>query len=273
MRFWRLTYPDYQSDYRHTFINGSLEHPFGLPGIECSECDATWGGSRILPFALPAPLRAIETLRERWPVSLKEHVALQQKVHHEFAREGITLPRLRPGDDFQPCYLDVPSRPRFDFLWASLGSVVVSERAKTMLESLGTPEITFCPVTLRSIGSMEPHLPEPIPSIGEPEDMYSETPRLERTDELSPYYELLIHAESGRPPGTDPALICEGCSREWFNPEQRKLVMLPSMWRGAPIFFLATSLQIIVTDEFKQCLEGQTLTNVEFEPCPSHESS
>jgi hypothetical protein len=33
MRFWRLEHPDYDNDYTHSYVNGSLEHPFGLPGF------------------------------------------------------------------------------------------------------------------------------------------------------------------------------------------------------------------------------------------------
>jgi hypothetical protein len=43
MQFWRIFNPDYESDYQHSYINGGLEHPFGMPGIECDVCHQTWG--------------------------------------------------------------------------------------------------------------------------------------------------------------------------------------------------------------------------------------
>src|SRR5215813_3464579 len=134
MQFWRLTHPDYQSDYEQSYTNGGLDHPYGLPGVSCTVCHQTWGGSRILPFECPVPLRNHRHLQERWPISLEQHRALQLEVQNELRRVGVVAPRLYPGDDFQPCYLDIPSIPRADLIWACLGSVVVSKRIRTLLE-------------------------------------------------------------------------------------------------------------------------------------------
>ncbi len=153
MRFWRLTDPDYDSDYRNTYINGLLEHPFGLPGVDCDVCGQTWGGSRILPLECPFTLRKKKHIRERWPIPLAQHKELQSEIIAEFLKAGVEkLPQLSPGDTFQPCFLEVPSRPTFDFLWSSLGSVVVSDRVKEFLERRRVKEVAFCPVRLRKIG-------------------------------------------------------------------------------------------------------------------------
>ena len=134
MQFWKLDHPDYDSDYRFSYINGSLAHPFGMPGIRCEACGSTWGGSRILPYESPVKLRRRKHLTNRWPITLEEHKSLKEKVRDALQKAGyVDVPELFPGDDFQPCYLDVPSKPRADFLWSSLGSVVVSQRVKTLL--------------------------------------------------------------------------------------------------------------------------------------------
>jgi hypothetical protein len=51
--------PDYGSDYRYSYINGSLEHRFGLPGVDCDVCGQTWGGSRVLPYEYLNPFEVI----------------------------------------------------------------------------------------------------------------------------------------------------------------------------------------------------------------------
>jgi hypothetical protein len=242
MQFWRLEHPDYESDYKHSYINGSLEHPFGLPGVRCDVCHQTWGGSRILAFECPTSLRGSKHLTERWPISLEQHQALQQEVKDESRKAGITVPQLHPGDDFQPCYLDVPSRPRADFLWACLGSVLVSERVRQLFESLPIVNVSYSPVTLRKVGKREARFPTPIPSTGEPEDIVHEVPLLTWTDSVGPYFEMVIQSESGYAPGAEPLSVCSGCGRETPQTIDARFVMMDSMWKGADIFFLAGTL-------------------------------
>jgi Protein of unknown function (Gmx_para_CXXCG) len=227
MQFWRLKYPDYDSDYKASYINGSLEHPFGLPGVRCDVCRATWGGGRILPFELPASLRGRKHLKQGWPISLEQHQALQQEVQQEFRRVGIVVPSLKPGDDFQPCYLDVPSRPRADFIWGCLGSVVISERVRQLFESLRLASVSYSPVTLRKVGKREARLSAPIPFTGEPEDIIDEVPLFTGTDSIGPNFELVIQSESGYAPDAQPLSVCAGCGRER---DFQKLMRASSWW-------------------------------------------
>ena len=265
MQFWKLDHPDYDSDYRSSYINGSLAHPFGMPGVRCDVCGETWGGSRILPYDCPVQLRKHKDLTNGWPIPLEEHKRLQEKVRAALHQaDYVDVPVLRPGDEFQPCYLDVPSRPRADFLWGSLGSAVVSERVKDLFESEKTNGIAFSPVVLRKVGRREAKLQPPTPSTGEPEDMMPEMPLLKQKDGVGPYYEMLILSESGRPPGGDPKSICSGCGREDIDTEKRQIVMVPSMWKGDDIFFLATTLYIVITARIKRWLEDLGATNVAF---------
>jgi hypothetical protein len=264
MQFWRLHHPDYDSDYRSSYINGSLEHPFGLPGVQCDVCRQTWGGSRILPFECPVSIRGRKHLKERWPIALEQHQALQREVQDELRKAGIVLPALRPGDDFQPACLDVPSRPRADFLWSSLGSVVVSDRVRALFQSERIGGVAFCPVTLRRIGKREAKLPPPMPSTGEPEDIIDEVPLLTRTGLVGPYYEMVILSDSAYPPGGEPVSVCSGCGRESIANDKRQIVMRPSMWLGGDIFFLATTLHIIISDRLRGLLQKLKATNVEF---------
>jgi hypothetical protein len=121
MQFWRLRNPDYDSDYKRSYINGQLEHPFGLPGVRC----------------------------------------------------------------------DV--------------------------------------------------------SVG-------------------PYFELVIQSESGYAPRAEPLSVCSGCGRATFPDTEARFVMVDSMWKGIDIFFLASTLYIVVTDRVRHALQNLRATNVELEP-------
>lgn len=264
-RFWHLTYPDYDSDYSHTYINGSLEHPFGLPAVDCDVCGEIWGGSRFLPVALPQRLRRLPAMADNPPVlSRKEHEELQRKVMGILGMRGKPFVAMQPGDQFQPCFLDVPSRPSADFLWSSIGSLVVSERVKRLFEAACPKEIAACKVTMRRIGKRSPHL-EPIePDSGEPEDMLEGIKESGRPRGVGKYFEIILKKESGDPPYGAPKRICSGCQRPTTG-EDRRMRMTPRMWRGDAIFFMATTLHVIVTDDLRQSIERLRPTNVRFE--------
>lgn len=265
MRFWRISSPEYESDYKHSYINGSLVHPFGLPGVKCDVCGDTWGGSRILPFDCPQRFQRHANIMDGWPVTRAEHGSLQRDLLATLRIQGDPFVALHPGDAFQPCFLDVPSHPRADFLWASLGSLIVSQRIRDLLVTCWTDDIVACPVGLRKIGKREATLPPPIPSTGEPEDMINEVPLVPEPSEAGPYFEILLQKESGFPPGGAPVKICPGCRRLDIDDSTRELRMTSEMWKGDHIFFLATTLYVIVTDDVRQRLQGLRPTNVVFE--------
>jgi hypothetical protein len=216
MTFWRIKSPDYESDYIDSYINGSLEHPFGLPGVNCDICENTWGGSRILPIDCPEPFRGYKNIIEAWPIARPQHESLQKEIMAALHFKGTPFIELRPGDDFQPCFLEVPSRPRADFLWSSLGSLIVSERIKNVLVDSCSDNIAVYPVALRKIGKREATLPAIIPSTGEPEDIIAEVPILKNKSGIGPYYEILILKESEYPPGGSPINICAGCKKSQY---------------------------------------------------------
>lgn len=263
LQFWKLTRPEY-SDYDDSLINGTLEHPFGMPGVKCSVCGATWGGSRILPITCPEGLRKRNEIKNRWPISLEAHKSLQKLVLRELAESGVKIEALFPGDSFQPAYLDLPSQPRADFLWSSLGSLVVSQRVKDVLEESALNDVAFCEVIMRKVGKRETSFPAPRPRSGEPEDLINEVPLLKNLGGVGRYYEMFILKESGYPPGGTPRSICFGCGRPDVDDASRRIVMTPEMWQGDSIFFLATTLYKIVTDPVKKLLENIGSSNVVF---------
>lgn len=265
MNFWRIKSPDYESDYVDSYINGAVEHPFGLPGVNCDVCGETWGGSRILPYGCPDSFRNHKNIIDAWPITQSEHESFQKEIIDTLQINGFPFIILRPGDDFQPCFLDVPSRPNADFLWSSIASLIVSERVKNALFNYCSADIEICPVTLRNIGDRSAKLHPPIPSSGEPEDIISEVPIIKDSSKIGPYFEILMLKESGYPPGGTPNKICPGCKRLNVDNLTGELRMTPEMWKGDNIFFLATTLYIVVTDKVKEHVERIRPTNVVFE--------
>jgi hypothetical protein len=138
----------------------------------------------------------------------------------------------------------------------------VSERIKKVFDVL---RVKMCfEVTLRKIGKREAKLLPIIPSTGEPEDMIDEVPLIKEPNTIGPYYELVMENQSGYAPGAEVTSVCQGCGRESVNVENRRLIMTPSMWSGAHIFFLATTLHIVATDDLKIALSRLKPTNVRF---------
>jgi hypothetical protein len=264
-KFWRLDSPDYDSDYSHSYINGSLEHSFGLPGVCCDVCGATWAGSRVLARECPLGLRQHKNLLQGWPISRTDHANLQQEVMAAFGIQGKPFVDLQPGDEFQPCFLEVPSRPRADFLWPSLGSFLVADRIRDVLLERCQTDVSIWPVSLRKIGKLSAELPPPMPSTGEPEDIINEVPLMEDPAGAGNYSEVLILNESGIPLGGVPVSICKGCKREEIA-ENGQFRMTQEMWKGHEMFFMATTLYVIITDDLRNAIERLRPTNVAFKP-------
>lgn len=249
MRFWRLHHPIYGSAAAERLLNGDLSHPYRLPGIKCGECGQTWGGSRILPYALPEALRGRVELRQPWPIDDVAHLRLGEEVLEALRRAGATIEVLRPGDAFQPAVLDVAAPPDADFLWGA-ESVVVSDRVHEVLTTVPLKGAKLGPVTVH-VGRRTPVARRASSVAG-------------GLAALPAYHELIVTAESGLPPGVEPVRYCGSCGRRSFDHERRQLVMRPAMWRGEQIFLLATTLWIIITEPVKQLLERLRPTNVEF---------
>jgi hypothetical protein len=261
MQFWKISEPDYNSDYDHTFINGSLEHPLSIPGVECDHCGQTWGASRILTFECPKGLMKNNKIKESWPISVEENEQFRKLIKDKI---GIGDLKLEPGYSFQPSYLDVASKPTFDFLWCSLASVVVSERVKDFFLRTAAHDVAFVKVNKRKIGKKEPVLPAPIPKTGEPEDIINEG-KLEKNKALvKDYYEMIPNFESKMPLNTKVVSICPKCGREEIDTKSRLFLMTDSLWNQQAIFFLSTTLFIIITEDIKKGLEKLGVTNVGF---------
>ncbi len=205
-----------------------------------------------------------QNFTERWPVSRSEHSALQHQLLAALGTKGEPFVDLRPGDTVQPCYLDIPSRPRADFLWPYSGVLVVSERIKDFFLKTCGDEISIRPITLRKVGKRQAKLPPPMPTTGEPEDIINEVPLLSDAAGVVPYYQIIPLHESEYPRDRLPKIRCAGCQRVdvKFVYPLPAIRMAPDMWRGHTIFYIGSTLYIVVTDRVREALLRYRPTNV-----------
>jgi hypothetical protein len=118
------------------------------------------------------------------------------------------------------------------------------------------------------VGKREAKLPSPIPRTGEPEDMIEEVALLNETADVGPYYQVLPLRESNYPRDRPVKSVCAGCRR--VNVDNidtlagERVRMTDDMWSGDSIFYLATTLHIIVTDKIRKALSRVRPTNVVF---------
>jgi hypothetical protein len=140
---------------------------------------------------------------------------------------------------------------------------VVSDRMRLFFEQLGSDVLSIEPVQSRKVGAARPTLPAPIPDSGEPEDLLTGTIIL--APEPPRYFELVVTAESAMPHGANHRPPCRACGRVELE-GARELWLNDDMARGEPLFVLATTLWLIVTDPFKRELERLDPSNVRFSP-------
>jgi hypothetical protein len=268
MRFWHISRPDYTSDYQDSYINGSIEHPLQFPQVDCDFCLNTWGwsGTRSLPYECPDSLRGALTGLSEKSVPRTEHLSLQMKMLNAVKFQGQPFIDIRPGYNFQPGFLDVPSRPHGDFLWP-WASILVSERIRDILVGLCGNDMAACRVVLRKIGKRNAKLPAPIPRSGEPEDLIHEAPLLRDTSEVGPYYEVVPLHASKEPPDRTIESTCSACGRVKtkvvFPVRHGPLRMGRETWNGSSMFYLGSTLHVIVTDEVRKALQTSRPSNLQ----------
>ncbi len=266
MRFFRMRSPDYHSFSQDLNINGNLEYIYRLPGLACAACGATYGGSRILSISAPPQVWNDNRFMSRWPVSDEEHLTLQKELAGYLEKEFVSFVTFRPGDNFQPAYLDIPSKPTEDFLWPNIRSFVVSERMKKVVFDELASDVEIVPVRLRKIGKRRVKLTPAIPGSGKPEAITDEAGLNTFDDSIGAYYQVLVRSESDYPRGGTPVSTCPLCKRIAIAEEKRELIMKEEMWHGQQIFFLKTTLHVVVTEDLAEKIRREQASNVDFVP-------
>ena len=255
---WKLIQPDYGSIAKDSIINGFLDHPYGLPGVECERCNQTWGGTKILPYNCPEKFIKKKELKNSWPISGSLHLKLREEMELELEKQKIKI-NLLPGYDFQPNSLSISGPPKADFLWSNLGSFCVSERIKNIFEENKFVGAVFCPITIKKIGKGKGKL-SPM-KIKKFESEY-ELPIDENINTNTQYHEMIITGESKRPFGSDIISECTLCGRQEYDDKKRKIEMKNEMWNGEDIFLLNTTLFKFISNRLKIILENIRASNV-----------
>jgi hypothetical protein len=267
MEFWKLDGTHYLSDYKTSFINGELEHPYHLPPVRCKVCRESIGQGFTLPYICPTGLR--KKFTDPADATMEEFNHITEKVKVTVKKRGLSGSLVQPWSALQPAFLDIPSKPTADFLWPGFNPVV-SPRIREKLESLKVQDVAFAEVTLRKVGKRAANLPAPIPSTGEPEDIINEVPTMLLPKTKQRYFEVCIYGRSAPPPGREVLSVCSTCGTKKFNwTRGTKLIMTESLWTGHDIFILETTLHVLVTDKLKRELQKLRPTNVEFTRFPS----
>lgn len=266
MKFWQLGMPNYTSDYQMSYVNGSLEHPYQLPFVDCEACGDRYLSDDTLSYECPPSLR--KKFSDPEGVTMDEFNRLAEPVRKAVAKLRIKQSVVQPNASLLPAFLDVPSKPQADFLWPAMG-LLVSERVRAALESLKIREIAFAEITLRKVGKKSAKLQPPAPSTGEPEDIIQEVSTTLFPKVSPKYFKLCVYGRSNPPPGRELKSVCSSCGNQDFNWARSKfLIMNESMWTGLDVFILETTSIVLVTDRVKQALQKLGPTNVEFREFP-----
>jgi hypothetical protein len=267
MEFWKLEKTDYVNDYKTSFVNGQIEHPYSLPVVQCKVCREYMSEDFVLPYKCPVGLR--KKLTDPDDVNMAEFKVIAKQAMTAVKAQGLSGSIVQPGCSLQPAFLDIGSKPTADFLWPSF-SPLVSPRIRKKMESLKLRDIAFGEVSLRKVGKKSAKLQPPIPSTGEPEDIVKEVPTKKSPKTGPKYFELCIYGKSAPPPGRELLSECSACGGKSFNwSRNEKLIMKESMWNGQEIFVLETTGIILITDRLKQELQKLGPTNVEFSRFPA----
>lgn len=191
---------------------------------------------------------------------------MQKELAGYFEKEIVPFVTFRPGDNFQPAYLDIPSKPAADFLWPNIRSFVVSEKMKRMVFDQLSGDVEIVPVQLRKIGKLNMKLATGIPDSGKPEAINDKTELNNSDNSIGAYYQVLVRSESDYPQGGTPVSVCPVCKRISIEEENRELIMKEEMRRGQQIFFLRTTLHVVVTEPLAEKIRSAQASNVEFIP-------
>ena len=272
-KFWRAEAPWLEE--KHIFVNGLANTSHGVRGVECSTCGLTWGGGRILPFFCPPEFAGREITSETWPQSDSAFRALKSRVDPVVRAMGYPDFELRPADRFQPFYIEVCSRPRYDFLWSFLFSAFVSQRVYNLFREEQVTGVTLCEAVLRKVGRFEPTDTPPAATNGEYEELIDEILLEEHPERFGPYYQMAVTAESAVSPEMGDPEICPSCGHKVYADYECPPTLTPDLVPDADIFLQARTSSIIVNKRVhdlitKRHLTNVTLEKVEYKSTPSH---
>jgi uncharacterized double-CXXCG motif protein len=132
------------------------ERKWGLPGVKCPMCGATWSNTGLAYPAIDlSSLSNEKRYRNVWPVSLEELEELRRPIR-QLAGDEIYLP---PGTGFGP--LIGPAKGNFgDFAWVGSWTLLIRKTALQGLKSAGVSMPVGIPTQLRFAKGNQPEFLE-----------------------------------------------------------------------------------------------------------------
>ena len=266
--FWRLT-PPAEDDYRAVFVNGEVRATHALPTVGCRTCARLRRSRRVLPIDCPDAWRRRSEVvlppRREYRTTNAQFAELSARLSPALDSLPADMGPLQPGDSFQPLLLRLASTPEVDVLWPGVGHILVSQRVRVALEAAGVTGAMFARIAYDRVGTRSAS--HELRPRGEPEDVLKRIPERNDTSGLPTYWHVTVTQESGLPPGVDPSSVCPECERALVPVAEsaRRILFVPSMWRGADVCWLATTLHVVVTDRVRATLERIGATNIHFQ--------
>jgi uncharacterized double-CXXCG motif protein len=211
---------------------------WGLPGVHCPACDATWGGGFSYPCVDLTPVADLADFKEPRPEPIEEYERLCELIRPLLPPGAI----LRPGSDFGPSV--GKAQGRFgQFVMNYSWILMVQREALEKLQAEGLQGLKGCRAELRFRQRNSPELFEL---------------------EILPMGRL--HRDC-MPPDFQPP--CSHCGRNFVPLPDDLLLDATTLSRELDLFRLEDFAQVIVcTKRFADACKRLGLDGVVFRPLP-----
>lgn len=209
------------------------EHKWGLPGVKCSMCGATWGNVGLAyPSIDLSALSNEKRYRNVWPVPLEELEELRRPIR-QLVGDEIYLP---PGTDFGS--LVGSAKGNFgDFAWVNSWTLLIRREVLQALKSSGVSMPIGVPAQLRFAKRNQPEFLEL---------------------QIEPYAMLVF------PPSTPQP--CPACDRLGISLPEQIIVEEPSIPTDVDLFRARNFTTIILaTERFMEATQSLKLTDISFQ--------
>jgi uncharacterized double-CXXCG motif protein len=237
-RFYELDH-DESSHWKGWF---TAAHKWGLPGVHCPQCDATWAGSG---FAYPAVDLTEHPERQKFETArLEEDFAEFERLRSLLRSWVPSGALLEPGTTFGPLVGKVSGQLAPLVLQKSGFDMLARRDVLEALQGEGLGGLQGCPTELRFRQKSPPELLE-----------LQIAPR------------GLLHPDC-LPPGRPPS--CKKCGRDGFSLPSEPILDAASLPKRLDLFRLANFPTVLIgTERFKEAVERHAPHCLSFRELPS----
>ena len=236
MKFYELTYPDYESDaitQKHNPVR--IYHEYVLPGINCQNCGAMWSGSQWIPLNFDANAIRECYYKNRMPYILDNE--WYANVDAWSNKLSLEKNKITPGLHVGMPVIELKCEDHDDFM-RYIGYFIIKEKVVEFLKDLGVTGVEFLPFN---------------PIVNK---------KLRRDIEL---WILKIDGHAWRVGATqDSITVCDSCGRT--KPANVLWVVDEDRWDGSDFFHIDMNPnKIFVTERVRNAIVEAEFTNCSFE--------